>query len=30
MVLKCLDLDEEAELSADLSVGKVTYDELKK
>ncbi|MGD9807431.1 MAG: acyltransferase [Deferribacterales bacterium] len=29
-VLKCLDLDEEAELSADLSVGKVTYDELKK
>ncbi|XOB65744.1 acyltransferase [Deferribacteres bacterium DY0037] len=30
MVLKCLDLDEEAELSADLSVGKVTYDDLKK
>lgn len=28
-VLRCLDLDEEAPLPADLSVGKLTYDELK-
>ncbi len=29
-VLRCLDLDEDAPLPADLAVGKITYDELKK
>jgi UDP-2-acetamido-3-amino-2,3-dideoxy-glucuronate N-acetyltransferase len=29
-ILRCLDLDEEAPLSAELSVGKITYDEFKK
>ena len=29
-VLRCLDLDEEAPLPADMAVGKIAYDELKR
>ncbi len=29
-VLRCLDLDEEAPLPAELTVGKTTYDEFKR